>query len=306
MLQPLSTLPFLKTGDSICLVSPASYAREEDIRSGIKTLENWGLQVLAAPRIFDRWGSFAGTDEVRKKDLQWALDHPRARAILCIRGGYGISRILPGLSWDAFRQQPKWMIGFSDTTLLHQKIQQLGFPSLHALMATRYGSPEFAESSRFMRNFLMGEMQELRYPVQSEAGGYENTSGLLWGGNLTMVSHSIGSGLEAGQGDMILFLEEVAEACYRIDRHFLQIARVESLMTRIRAVVLGQFTDCAQNEFPEEIPQMAAKAFSGIPVFSGLPCGHGNPNFPLILGFPALMEKQGKAWQLCQRLGLGG
>jgi muramoyltetrapeptide carboxypeptidase len=303
LLQPLSTLPFLKTGDTICLVSPAFYASEQDILSGIKVLESWGLQVIAAPGIFDRWGSFAGSDEVRMSDLQWALDHPYARAILCIRGGYGISRILPGLNWDKFQENPKWLTGFSDITLLHQKIQQLGFPSLHALMAARYGSPDFAESSRFMREFFFGKKKEISYPVLNHDWRPGNISGLLWGGNLSMVSHSIGSGLESGREDLILFLEEVGEAYYRIDRLLRQIVRVETLMKRVRAVVLGQFTDCAQKEFPEEIPAMAAQAFSGLPVFSGLPSGHGNPNFPLVLGFPAHLKKQGGEWQFSQSLG---
>lgn len=304
MTSPRFSLPFLKAGDAVCLVSPSFKALEEDVLSGIKALENMGLRVFCGKNIFSNWGSFSGSDEERLQDLQWALDHPDARAVLCVRGGYGMSRILPQIEWKKFQDHPKWLVGFSDISLLHMEIGRLGFPSVHGLMAARYGSAEFTESSRMMRNFLFGEIQELRYPVRNETGSKGDIQAILWGGNLTMVAHSIGSGAESGSEDLILFLEEVGEAYYRIDRSFRQIACANTLNKRIKAVILGQFTDCPENGFPLQISGMAAQAFSGVPVFSGLPCGHGNPNFPLVMGFPAQLEMQNQEWQLCQYLGL--
>lgn len=288
-------IPFsiLRPGDSVCLVSPSYSAKKDDIFSGIKVLESYGLRIELGPNVFKSWGNFAGTDRERISDLQWALDHPKAKAIHFIRGGYGLGRILHLLNWEIFFQNPKWLIGLSDITLMHLQAQKFNFPSLHGPMIAKLGQRENEESSYFLMDFLLGKKQNLFYQIFPESLPKETRilEGILWGGNLSMLAHAIGRGLESQAQPYILFLEEVGEAFYRIDRMIWQLKMaVQNFLPM--AIVLGQFTDCPSLAFPRTLGELVADAFEGIPVFSGLKSGHGNPNFPLIHGLEARIKNE--------------
>ena len=261
-----------------------------------------GFRVETGPNVFSSWGKFAGTDADRKADLQWALNHPEAKAIFCTRGGYGLGRILSDLSFDLFLSRPKWLIGFSDITLLHLRLHSLGIASVHGPMVVHFSRTEQSEACLLLINFLKGEAPSVSYWLKAEGKATQTISGALTGGNLTMISHSAGQlkpGIFSGS---VLFLEEIGEYHYRIDRMLEQL-RQSGMLEGIKAVVLGQFTDCEADRFPLSIVEMVKeKLTESVPVFSGLESGHGVPTLPLVFGTTTIIEKTETGFRLNQWL----
>lgn len=293
---------FLTEGDLIVVVAPAFSANETEVRNGILQLEKNGFRIETGPFVFSSWGKFAGTDSERKTDLQWALDHPEAKAIFCTRGGYGLGRILSDLNFDTFRTKPKWLIGFSDITLLHLKLHDLGIVSVHGPMLVHFSRREQSFACKSLIHILKGELPSFGYPLIPERQETQSISGPLAGGNLTMVSHSAGK-LKAGAfSGSVLFLEEIGEYFYRIDRMLEQL-RQSGMFEGVKAVVLGQFTDCEPDRFPLSLLEMVKEKMpEEVPLFSGLESGHGVPTNPLVLGTKAEIEKNETGYRLIQRL----
>lgn len=261
-----------------------------------------GFRVEAGANVFSSWGKFAGNDSERKSDLQWALDHTDAKAIICTRGGYGLGRILPELNFDTFRANPKWLIGFSDITLLHLYLHDLAIASVHGPMVVHFSRSEQSEACESLIHILKGEVPSVSYPIQPEIQVAQNVSGLLAGGNLTMISHSAGKLKPGVFSGSVLFLEEIGEYHYRIDRMLEQL-RQSGMFEGITAVVLGQFTDCEADRFPMSVAEMVSEKLpEGVPVFSGLESGHGVPTFPLIFGTMTEIEKSESGFRLSQKL----
>jgi len=283
--------PILSQGDTVFLISTSYSANKQEIDEGTNVLKNKGLHVKLGKSIFKSWGNFAGTDEERLLDLQEALNCTEAKAIICIRGGYGLSRIIADLVWTQFIQNPKWIIGFSDITLLHIYIQQLGFQSIHGLMAARFGKPKYTDSVENLFKLLFDNEPVLEYKIESDALFKESIDGKLIGGNLTMVAHTLGTDLELQFDDNILFLEEVSEPFYKIDRILYQL-HLSFKANKLKAIVLGQFTNCDKLGFPLALNEIFKTAFPGIPIFFGLQSGHDAPNFPLILGGKVKIQKK--------------
>ena len=273
------------------LISPSYSAQTEDIEISIEVLKSLGLKVELGDSVFKKWGNFAGTDNQRMGDLQKALDSKHAKAIICIRGGYGISRIIPDLDWTGFTNHPKWIIGFSDVTLLHLKIQKSGFQSIHGLMAARFGHPAYKESFESLKYLLFDRTPVLKHRIlqSSQNHPHLHLEGLLTGGNLTLVSHSFGTGFEPNLEGKILVLEETGEPYYKLDRMLHQI-KLSGKDKELKAIVLGQFTDCEKAGFPFDLPDLVLNIFPDLPVFYGLEAGHGVPNLPLVLGAMAKIE----------------
>ncbi len=288
----MNSSPILRKGDSVFLISPSYSADKQDIHHGIKALISNGLQVESGRFIFNSWGSFAGTDNERLIDLQDAIDSDTAKAIICIRGGYGISRLIHLLNWEKFVKNPKWLIGFSDITLLHLQIQQFGLRSIHGLMAARFTKPEHKTSFENLFKLLFDLNPDLKQTIQPEGTFRDLIEGEIIGGNLTMLAHSMGTAFEPTFSGKILFLEEVGEPFYKIDRMIYQL-KLAGKTQQIKAIVLGQFTDCKNLGFPLQLNEIFKSAFPETPIFSGLQSGHGEPNFPLILGEIATIRKEG-------------
>jgi len=212
MIQP----PFLQPGDTIYITAPAKAIEESVVLEAKKTLETWGLNVRVAPHCLGRAAYFSGTDAERLADFQHGLDDPSIKAILCARGGYGCVRIVEELDWTAFQQNPKWIVGFSDVTVFHQKINQLGVESIHGIMPLGFteGSMEAKET---LHKALFGESIILEAsPVKENRMG--TAKGSLIGGNMTIIYSLIGTELSYTFKNKILFIEDIGEHIYKVDR----------------------------------------------------------------------------------------
>jgi muramoyltetrapeptide carboxypeptidase len=294
--------PFLAPGDLFLVIAPAFSADENEVLRGIQILRKEGFRVEMGPHVFSKWGKFAGTDPERLADLQWALDHKEAKAIICTRGGYGLSRILDQLDLSSFQNHPKWVIGFSDITLLHIRLQESGYASLHGPMLVHFSRKEQEMACKKELEVIGKQSNSLSYPIVPANGGQKiSTSGLV-GGNLTMLSHHIGNYQPGFFNNTILFVEEIGEYYYRIDRMLEQLKR-NGILEKLSGVVLGQFTVCEKDNFPLSIQEMVVeKTNNQIPVFYGLESGHGVPAFPLILGFDARIDQSDSGFILNQQL----
>lgn len=283
--------PFLQAGDTIALIGPAFVGKPVEMESGMQFLQNQGFVLEGyglAPKT--AWGKFTATDAERQAELQWALDHRHAKAIICLRGGYGVGRILPALDWTRFREQPKWLVGFSDITLLHQAINQQGIASVQGPMLVHYGRDSQMKACGAELDILSGRQRQIHYPLQAERPG--KSSGLLRGGNLSMLAHLCGQIPRGSFAGSVLLLEEIGEAHYRIDRMLWQLKNA-GLMEGIAGLVLGQFTDCEPDGFPLTVPEMVLeKLDASVPVFSGLEHGHDAPCLPVLSGWEVMLSAE--------------
>ena len=286
--------PYLRPGDTVGIVTPARKLSEKaDTAKVRERFASWGLNVKFAPHFFDREQPyFAGTDLQRAADLQAMLDDPGIRAVVSYQGGYGSVRLLPLVDLTRLREQPKWLVGFSDVTMLHLALGRLGVESLHATMPGkfRFGADEQADAIRSdesLRSALMGLWTRIDLdPHPLDCPG--TAQGRLTGGNLTIVCSAIGTPEEPDfDTPAVLFIEEVGEHMYRLDRMMQQLVR-SGLLAKCRAILVGHFTDMAgARHFGVEDPYDIIAHYVrplGIPVVFGLPAGHEDPNVALYMG----------------------
>ena len=278
--------PHLQPNDLIHIVSPSGTINPAFIDGAKKTLSSWGLQVTEGNFARTEYGRFAGTKEQRISDLQSALDNPNVKAILCSRGGYGLSQIIDKLDFSAFKKSPKWLIGFSDITILHNLITNLGIASIHGIMAKHLTElPATSEQVQLLKDILFGELPS--YSISTEPfNRHGKASGKLIGGNLSVLMGLRGSEYDLPYRGNILFIEDIAEKPYHIDR-MMQNLRFSGALAQLSGLVVGQFSDC------EEDPTMH-QTVAGIisdavrdynyPVCFNFPAGHVDYNLPLVLG----------------------
>jgi muramoyltetrapeptide carboxypeptidase len=290
--------PLLRPGDCIAIVAPARKVSPEELLPAIQLIRKQGFEVLESPHLYGASHQFSGTDAERLSDLQWAIDHPEIKAIWCARGGYGLGRILDQLDTSALQNRPKWVIGFSDITLLLNRLNNEGLLSLHAPMALHAGQELLKDDLLVLFGILKGQYQDLTWPIQPEQKEVK-AEGILIGGNLSLLAHSVGSACFPKSEEAILFLEEIDEYYYHIDRMFHQLQHA-GIFERTRALVLGSFTDMKDHSIPfGEDEQLIASKFckrNNLPLFNGFPAGHGHRNLPLILGARVSINvKEGKA-----------
>ena len=258
----------------------------------ISVLQSWGLEVVSGETIGADFHQFAGPDELRRNDLQRMLDDVSVKAILCARGGYGTARILDQLDFTKFAQNPKWIIGFSDVTALHAHLYKLGFESLHAIMPIlfpREGSEAAIES---LRKILFGEEINYKAPVHSF-----NKSGIaegeLVGGNLSILHTIIGTRSDFHYSGKILFLEDLDEYLYHIDRMLVHLDRCGKL-ENLAGLIIGHMSDMKDNTIPfgrnayEIIQEHSAKY--NYPICFDFPVGHEAHNLALVCGRKARLE----------------
>lgn len=287
MIQP----PFLQPGDTIYITAPAKAIEESVVLEAKKTLETWGLIVRVAPHCLGRAAYFSGTDAERLADFQHGLDDPSIKAILCARGGYGCVRIVESLNWDTFKRHPKWIIGFSDVTVFHQKINQLGVESIHGIMPL--GFTEGSEAAKeTLKDSLFGTPYMLVAPYVSENITGE-ARGELVGGNMAIVTSLLGTPLSYSFKNNILVLEDIGEHVYKIDR-MLYSLKLAGAFNQIKGLILGGFTDMEDTDVPfgNTIKELVLEQVRdlGIPVAFDLPIGHISDNQALVFGRTAVLK----------------
>ena len=281
--------PFLQPGDTIGITCPAGYMPLEKAQTCIDTLPAWGYRV----RIGQTLGGssenyFSGTDDQRLADVQQMLDDPEIKAILCGRGGYGLSRIIDRIDLTRFRQSPKWIIGFSDITLLHTHIlTRCNMATLHAPMAGAFNDGGAAGPGvGSLRRTLAGERLTARaQPHPFNRPG--SSSGPLIGGNLAMLAHSIGSASEPDTTGAILFLEDVGEYLYNVDRMMRQLERAGKLIG-LAGLLIGGFTELKDTARPfgASVEEIIREVIGEppYPVAFDFPVSHGKENLALKIG----------------------
>jgi muramoyltetrapeptide carboxypeptidase len=287
MIQP----PFLQPGDTIYITAPAKAIEESVVLEAKKTLETWGLIVRVAPHCLGRSAYFSGTDAERLADFQHGLDDPSIKAILCARGGYGCVRIVEELNWTSFQQNPKWIIGFSDVTVFHQKINQLGVESIHGIMPLGFTEGSVA-AKETLKDSLFGtpNMLEAPYVLENITG---EARGELVGGNMAIVTSLLGTPLSYSFNNNILVLEDIGEHVYKIDR-MLYSLRLAGAFNQIKGLILGGFTDMEDTDVPfgKAIKELVLEQVRdlGIPVAFDLPIGHISDNQALVFGRTAVLK----------------
>lgn len=279
------TPPFLQKGDKVAITAPAK-KMPGDIRDAVRLLESWGLDVVLGQTVTASWHQFAGTDELRTADMQRFLDDPSIKAIFAARGGYGTIRIVDKLNFSTFAAHPKWVVGFSDITVLHSHIlANFGIETLHGQMPLTIpdGTKPSLES---LRQALFGE--NVSYTLPAGATNRAGTAtGILTGGNLAILMALRGSVSEVDLSGKILFLEDVGEYLYAIDRMMYSLARSGKL-AGLAGLIVGGFTSLKDNDVPfgqtaEEIIQSSVAAYN-YPVIYHFPAGHIDDNRALVFG----------------------
>lgn len=281
--------PYLKKGDTIGIVAPAGFMPIEKMQACIDTLDSWGYNVqLGETTHSQSHNYFSGSDEERLKDLQQMMDDRNISAILCARGGYGTSRIIDRIHFKKFRKHPKWIIGFSDITVLHAHLfSNYGIASLHAPMAAAFNDGEFNNPYILsLKDALEGK--PAHYECASHAFNRQGeVKGQLVGGNLSLLAHLVGTDSDMKAKGKILFLEDVGEYLYNIDRLLLQLKRSGKL-NRLAGLIIGGFTESKDTERPFGKPafdiiyeQVREYDF---PVCFGFPVSHDKENYALKIG----------------------
>lgn len=281
--------PYLHPGDKVALVSPAGAIDAGYISDAVTILRAWGLEPVIGTNALATYGYFAGTDEQRMHDMQWAMDSEEIRAIFCTRGGYGSMRIVEQLDYSIFQGNPKWLVGFSDITVLHSKLNTLGIESMHAAMPKSFGVTE-PEAMLRLRDFLFGTVTAYQLPPHpyNRPGAVEAE---LTGGNLTLLHCIHSSVLECRHQSPVLFLEDVGENLYAVDR-MLQSLKLADKFSRLQGVIVGGFTDMKGLNFGKDAYQIIREVLDdyNYPVCYGFPAGHCAGNYPLIIGSTVEME----------------
>lgn len=281
--------PYLRSGDTIGLVCPAGFMALEDIQACIEILNEWGFKVkLGATIGKETENYFSGSDLERLEDFQQMLDDNSIQAILCARGGYGLSRIVDHINFKKFKKDPKWIIGYSDVTVLHAHIfSNYNIATLHAPMAAAF--KDGLEDNPYLRAWkrvLLGKKSRYSIPAHPFNKMGETTAKLT-GGNLCLLAHLVGSESDVQTKDKILFIEDIGEYLYNIDRMMMQLKRSGKLKG-LAALIVGGFTDSKDTPRPfgltaEEIIKDIIEEYD-YPVCFGFPVGHSKENYPLKVG----------------------
>ena len=285
----------LKSGDTISILAPSGVLNNFDnkITKAINIFKSWGLNVVLGNHIYDKNGHFAGTDKNREKDFQKALDNKNIKAIWCARGGYGAVRIIDKLNFDNYLKNPKWIIGFSDITVIHNKLNFLNSESIHAMMITGFEDiGQNNDSLSKLKNVLFGD--SLSYSIASNKNNKAGKSeGIIVGGNLTLIQSTIGSKTELKMKDKILFIEEIGEYAYHIDRMLYSLKRA-GYFENCKGLIVGQISDVKKNntDFGRSINELILDVLDeyNFPILFDFPAGHEKTNFPIILGRKVILD----------------
>lgn len=285
---------YLKKGDRVAIVSPSGAIAPEFIDGAADTLRDWGFEPVIGEHAKMKCGRFAGLDADRAADLQWAMDSKDIRAILCGRGGYGLVRIIDKLSFKAMKRNPKWLIGFSDITALHSALLNNGIESLHAVMAKALAHKDNnMEAAMAVKNFLLGKLDnEVVDMTPHRLNKFGESHGRLVGGNLSVLYGLRSTPFDINPDGAILFIEDLAERPYHIDR-MMQNLRLSGVLERISGLLVGRFSDIEEDaSFGQTVEEIICSATEGYsyPVAFNFPVGHVSYNMPMRLGADVKMS----------------
>lgn len=277
---------FLQKGDTVAIVSTARKISEVEIKPALQLLENWGLKYVLGKTIGAEENQFAGSDDLRAADFQEMLDDPKIRAIWCARGGYGTVRIIDKLDFSKFKKNPKWIIGYSDITVLHSHIHNFGIETLHAQMCLEIQN-KTAETSESIRKVLFGKDYTIEMGRTDSFASLGILKGELIGGNLSVLYSLCGSASKMNTEGKILFIEDLDEMLYHVDRMMMNLKR-SGYLKNLKALVIGGMTEMKDNKVyfgrtAEEIIIDLVKEYN-YPVITNFPAGHIMDNKALILG----------------------
>lgn len=283
MIQP----PQLTPGSTIGILCPAGAIPLEKVTICAQVLESWGYQVRIGKTVGTQFGHFAASDLDRQHELQSMMDDPEIHTILCARGGYGLSRIVSHLDFSKIKAHPKWIIGFSDITILHAALQKQGIQSIHGPMAAGFGKGDAGlPYIMALKQMLAG----LTKPVDTKAhpaNRLGQSKGVLVGGNLCLITHLIGSANQLDTKGKILCIEDVGEHHYNVDRMLIQCKNA-GLLDGLAGLVVGGFTDMKDDAtaFGETVTEMIQRIAKGsnYPICYDFPMSHDLENIPVQLG----------------------
>lgn len=280
---------YLQPGDTIGITCPSGYVAKERITQAVKTLEDWGYNVVVGKTVGTEHYYFSDKDEQRLEDLQRFLDDKNVKAILMGRGGYGLSRIIDDIDFSAFVAQPKWIAGFSDITVLHNHIHaNYNIATLHSPMCGAFKEDNLDEPFLLSLKTAMEGNAAIDYPILPHPNNRRgNATGILTGGNLAMLAHLTGSVSQVNNEGKLLFIEDIGEYLYNIDRMLYNLKR-SGAFNNIAGLICGGFTDLQDTERPFgqsifEIISDKVKEYN-FPVCFDFPCGHQDINYTLRLG----------------------
>ncbi|TGD58563.1 LD-carboxypeptidase [Flavobacterium humi] len=280
------TPPNLKKGDTVAIVSTARKNIDDNLKPAIDLLKSWGLEVKIGSTIGLDLNQLAGTDQQRAQDFQEQMDNPNIKAIWCVRGGYGTVRMIDLLDFTKFKQNPKWIIGFSDVTVLHSHLNTMGYKSIHGIMPISVGKAS-VQAKETLKISLFGN-ERLEYEIEPHAmNRFGKASGELVGGNLSILYSLLGSSSAIDCHDKILFIEDLDEYLYHIDRMMMNLKR-NGCLESIKGIVLGSMTKMKDNDIPWgkdalQIVDDVTKKYN-IPVIYNFPAGHIQDNRAMIFG----------------------
>ncbi len=292
--------PYLQEGDKVAIVSPSSKIDKMLIKGAAKRLESWGLKVVIGKNAGNSHGKFAGTTKQCLADLQTALDSKDVKAILCSRGGYGAVHLAAGLDFTQFSKDPKWLIGFSDITVLHNLIQHHGIASLHAPMA-RHLTMEPADDpcTLHLKSILFGQLPGYRCD-KHKLNRQGTARGILRGGNMSVFYGLRGTPFDIPAEGTILFVEDVSERPHCIERMMYNL-KLGGVLERLSGLIIGQFTEYEEDKsLGKDVYHALADLVKeyDYPVCFNFPVGHVTNNLPLINGAEVELNVDKKATNL--------
>lgn len=284
--MPLHFPPSLQRGQRVAIVSTARKIMAEELAHAQNILNDWGVEVVLGESIASDFHQFAGDDELRRRDFQRQLDDPDIHAILCARGGYGTARIVDELDFSRFAQQPKWIAGFSDITVLNCHLLRLGYASIHGVMPALFGQAGGAMAVESLRRALFGEVINYQAPDMPH-NRFGSATGELVGGNLSLLHTLTGTPSQVSFAGRILFLEDLDEYLYHIDRMMLHLHRSGQL-AGLTGLVVGHFSLMRDNVVPfgataYDVIDRYAQLYD-FPVAYGFPIGHEPENGAVVVG----------------------
>lgn len=288
------TPTYLKRGDKIGIVATARKISKEELQPAIDILYSWGLEVVLSKNLFNTDNQYSGTDDERADDLQMMLDDSSVKAIISARGGYGTIRIIDKLDFTSFQKSPKWIIGYSDITVLHSHIHNFGIETIHATMPINFTKNE--EATESLRKVLFGEI--INYKIESHPLNRKGIAeGEIVGGNLSLLYALSGSDSDIDTKGKILFIEDLDEYLYHIDRMMMQLKRAGKL-DNLAGLIVGGMTEMKDNLIPfgktaEQIIIDVIKEYN-YPVCFNFPAGHIDRNLAIIMGRNVKLTVNGK------------
>ena len=289
----------LKVGDKIGIISTARKISLEELSPAINTLESWGLEVVLAENLFEEDNQFAGAVKQRTTDLQSMINNDKIKAILCARGGYGTVQIIDNIDFTNLKKNPKWIVGYSDVTVLHSHLHNLGVASMHATMPKNFAT-NTKDALKSLKKSLFREetIVECAPHPFNKKGRIEAE---IVGGNLSILYSLLGSDSDIDTDGKILFMEDLDEYLYHIDRMIMNLKR-NGKFENLKALIVGGMSDMNDNDIPfgktaEQIILEHTKDYD-FPICFGFPAGHINDNSAIVFGVKSLLEISAKKVRL--------